>query len=352
MQRKTFVGANERNETVKRIKYSKESVTGQGSPEMPDDVWFLIFDLVDSLYILCLLSSASKTFCSLCQRYKNARNIKPARLTSAQFSFYFAENGWLNCLQYMVENGVNLEGYTSFVAADKGHYSCVAFACDNGAYLNEELCETAASIGCLDIIKYAQVHGCEFSWRRVAFNAALRGHKHILQHIPVEELKELAPAAMSFAATEGRLDCLKYLHEISLDWGDFVCESSANPDNLDCIKYAHENGARWSNTTTLYAAYYGQLDTLIYAHEQGAPWDESTCSNAARNGFLDCMIYAHENGAQWGDACSVALRYGNMECMIYAREHGAMLDVKELDGALFIDGNCLQYAGEEMVPDT
>ncbi len=104
---------------------------------MPDDVWFLIFDIIDSLFILCILSSASKKFCSLCQRYKNARNIKLARLTSAQFSFYFAENGWLNCLQYMVENGVNLDEYTSFVAAAKGHYSCVAFACDNGGMFTQ-----------------------------------------------------------------------------------------------------------------------------------------------------------------------------------------------------------------------
>jgi hypothetical protein len=151
MKRK--ISANKENDrTTKRAKYNPQvfyiifislehhlkinqiadAPTCNFSPELTDDAWFLVLAFVDSLFMISLLSSVSKAFYSLCLSYKNARSFKATQLASTAFAIHFAENGWLNCLQYLVENGVKLPESTASIAAKEGHYSCVTYACEHG----------------------------------------------------------------------------------------------------------------------------------------------------------------------------------------------------------------------------
>ena len=60
-----------------------------------------------------------------------------------------------------------------------------------------------------------------------------------------------------------------------------------------------KNGCPWDEGTCCWAAYNGHLECLKYLHENGCPWDEGTCSWAASNGHLECLKYLHENGCPW-----------------------------------------------------
>ncbi len=45
------------------------------------------------------------------------------------------------------------------------------------------------------------------------------------------------------AASNGQLECLKYLHENGCPWGVWTCQ--ARYSNLECLNYARENGCPW-----------------------------------------------------------------------------------------------------------
>ena len=47
---------------------------------------------------------------------------------------------------------------------------------------------------------------------------------------------------------------------------------------------------------TYIAATEGHLDCLKYLYENGCPWDEMTTYGAVIGGHLDCLKYAYENG--------------------------------------------------------
>ena len=102
------------------------------------------------------------------------------------------------------------------------------------------------------------------------------------------------------------------------------CEEAASNGQLECLKYLHEHGCPWDEETCWYAAKNGHLECLKYAHEQGCPWNVWTCWYAAKYGHLECLKYAHEHGCPW-DAKTYfcAMSNGNMEVILFLieREH-------------------------------
>jgi len=131
----------------------------------------------------------------------------------------------------------------------------------------------------------------------------------------------------AFAALEGHLEVLKYLHEKGCPWDRWTCAKAALGGHLEVLKYAHEKGCPWDRWTCTYAAEYGHLEVLKYAHEHGCPWDEETCKWAARKGHLEVLKYAHANGCPWNEGtCRAAASGGHLEVLKYAHENGCPWD--------------------------
>ena len=150
------------------------------------------------------------------------------------------------------------------------------------------------------------------------------------------------------AASLGRLDVLKYLHELSCPWNEFTCSMAAIGGHLDVLKYLHENGCTWDEWTCLIAASGGHLDMLKYAHENGCPWDERTCWQAAFGGHLDMLKYARENGCPWNvRTCIAAAEGGHLNVLKYLHENGCPWNEGTCEIA--VDGghlDVLKYAHE------
>ena len=84
------------------------------------------------------------------------------------------------------------------------------------------------------------------------------------------------------------------------------------------------NGCENGCDTCLHAASNGHLECLKYLHERGCPWNEETCQNAAEKGHLECLKYAHEHGCRWDElTCGAAAYVNEIECLRYAQDHGA-----------------------------
>ena len=76
-----------------------------------------------------------------------------------------------------------------------------------------------------------------------------------------------------------------------------VCDYAAMRGSLRLLKWTRENprDSPWMSCTCSWAARNGHLPALKYLHENGCPWDYSACSFAAHYKHWDCLQYVVDN---------------------------------------------------------
>jgi len=81
-----------------------------------------------------------------------------------------------------------------------------------------------------------------------------------------------------------------------VDWKR-VYEYAAHCGSIRLLKWTREHNrwVAWDSKTCYWAAYNGHLPALQYLHENGCPWDSNTCCNAAVCKHWDCLQYAVDN---------------------------------------------------------
>lgn len=210
--------------------------------------------------------------------------------------------GAIRCLRYAHSQGRNM-GFPLAVEATKhGHLSCLMYIHENGSGDNgvsqnnlisifdnfDHITIIAAENGHLNCLKYAHEHGVPWGNSRYAcIKAAINGH----------------------------LDCLKYAHEHGCPLTSGVLMYATEKGHLECLQYALDQGGE-NTYICLHAASNGRLDSLRYAHEHGCPWSKSVCINAAVYGHVDCLRYAYEHGCLCDiDECLYAAIYRRTNCL-------------------------------------
>jgi hypothetical protein len=98
-----------------------------------------------------------------------------------------------------------------------------------------------------------------------------------------------------YAALLGSVRLLKWTRVNNFDWSVETCHAAALNGHLPALQYVHENGCPWNSTTCYCAAGSGHLPVLQYLHENGCPWDSNTCLHAAGYKHWDCLQYAVDN---------------------------------------------------------
>ena len=129
------------------------------------------------------------------------------------------------------------------------------------------------------------------------------------------------------AAYSGLLDCLQHMHskneiiDKSSEDATHACMYAAQNGQLECLKFLHENGYSWNEFTCARAAQYGHLDCLKYAYENGCVWDTMTITFAANFGHLDCLKYAYENKCNYAKHVLMSMSRTQKECFDYIKEY-------------------------------
>jgi len=93
------------------------------------------------------------------------------------------------------------------------------------------------------------------------------------------------------AAYIGNLNLLKAAHNNGFPWDEDTCSAAAMNGNLDCLKYLHENGCPWDEDTCSAAAENGHLDCLMYAYENDCDVDIYIYIDTVKGGYEDCIEY-------------------------------------------------------------
>jgi hypothetical protein len=129
-----------------------------------------------------------------------------------------------------------------------------------------------------------------------------------------------------WAAREGQLVCLRYLHENGCPWDAMVTYAAAERGHLACLQYLLEKGCLPNAETAFRAALHGRLECLQLLHSMNAkavcPWDARATYAAAAGGHLPCLQFLHEKGCPWEGAIYVAAACDHLSCLQYADENG------------------------------
>ncbi len=80
-----------------------------------------------------------------------------------RFCARMAENGNLELLKVLHENGCPWDAWTCANAARIGHFECLKYAHDNGCDWDEWTCFWAAEYGQLECLQYAHENGCPWN---------------------------------------------------------------------------------------------------------------------------------------------------------------------------------------------
>jgi len=95
--------------------------------------------------------------------------------------------------------------------------------------VDEYACAWAASNGHLECLKYLREE-VKAPWdEETSARAASNGHLHILEYLVEREFDKYSAGSCKWATANGHLDCLKYLHEVA-----------KAPWDEDAVRSAHE----------------------------------------------------------------------------------------------------------------
>ena len=128
------------------------------------------------------------------------------------------------------------------VAARQGNLEMVKYCVANECFMDKETCAYAAENGHLEILKYLHEEA-KAPWdSRTATFAAKYGHLHILEYLVERKFDQHSEAACWCAAKYGHLDCLKYLHETAkAPWYSRAVEEAYWRKQTDCLQYLLDN---------------------------------------------------------------------------------------------------------------
>jgi hypothetical protein len=128
------------------------------------------------------------------------------------------------------------------VAAQKGNLEMVKYCVANECHIYEVACVCAASEGHLECLKYLHEEAKAPWGSGTAALAAQNGHLHILEYLVEREYDEYDEGACADAAEFGHLDCLKYLHETAKAPWDYLAVREAHKKNqTECLRYLLDN---------------------------------------------------------------------------------------------------------------
>ena len=192
----------------------------------------------------------------------------------------------------------------------------------------------AAEQGNLEMVKYCVVKKCAISTLTCAF-AAKNGHLKVLKYLHEKVKAPWDSETAAWAARNGHLHILEYLVERKYDgYDERACASAAIGGHLECLKYLHEEvKAPWDWRSAAWAAENGHLHILEYLVERkynhyiGRPTPGRACCEAAKHGHLDCLKYLHETAkAPWNYlAVREAHNSEHTECLQYLLDNDCPL---------------------------
>jgi hypothetical protein len=171
------------------------------------------------------------------------RSLWPRSWDESSFFHKVAETNKLELLKWArEEKECKWDSWTIDAAARQGNLEMLKYCVANECHINELACVCAASEGHLDCLKYLHEEAkAPWDWRTAAW-AADNGHLQILEYLVERKYDRYDKRACQWAAENGDLDCLQYLHETAKAPWDYMAVREAHKNNQpECLQYLLDN---------------------------------------------------------------------------------------------------------------
>jgi WD40 repeat protein len=137
-----------------------------------------------------------------------------------------------------------------------------------------------------------------------------------------------------WAASNGHLDVLKWIHDNGVEMAAIVSEAAARGGHLDVLKWIHDNGGELTARAAASAARGGHLDVLKWIHANGGELTAYAAESAAYCGHLEVLKWIRVNGGELtAHAAEFAALKGHLEVLKWIRDNGGELTARVADSA-------------------
>ena len=221
------------------------------------------------------------------------------RLNSNDLKFLDRVNGETRALVKRSSRKGDLK--KGFRVSEMSSISTLEFAWENKSLWptdsERSFCLQVARTNKLELLKWIREEKkCEWS-KRTINPPARQGNLEMVKYCVANECP-ITVWACAFAAKNGHLECLKYLHEeVKAPWDSWTALRAAKNGHLHILEYLVERKYdKYDEDACWLAAMNGHLDCLKYLHETAkAPWDEDAIRSAHENNHPDCVQYLLDN---------------------------------------------------------
>ena len=219
------------------------------------------------------------------------------RLSATDIKFLYGVNKETRALVKRSTRAEDLE--TGFKVEEMSSISTLEFVWENkslwsGWWNQTWFCWKVARTNKLELLKWAREEKkCEWDGRTIN-TAAYHGNLEMVKYCVANECP-IDKYACACAASEGHLECLKYLHEeAKAPWGSGTAALAAQNGHLHILEYLVER--EYDEGACADAAEFGHLDCLKYLHETAkAPWDYLAAREAHKKNQTECLRYLLDN---------------------------------------------------------
>jgi hypothetical protein len=231
------------------------------------------------------------------------KHILP-RLNQTDVKFLYDANSETRALiKRAARSGIELQ--KKFKIKEMSSISTLEFAWNNMHWKTKDVhgkvmgtswfCRQVAQTNKLELLKWAREEKkCKWGARTI-YAAAWSGNLEMLKYCVAHRCPMGASAG---AASQGHLECLKYLHEeVKAPWNSKTASWAAESGHLHILEYLVERKYdQFHEDACAYAAKCCHLDCLKYLHETvKAPWDSRAVRKAFRNANSECLDYLLDN---------------------------------------------------------
>jgi hypothetical protein len=171
------------------------------------------------------------------------KSLWPREWDATYFCSQVALTNKLELLKWIrEEKKCKWDEWTISSAAHQGNLEMVKYCVANECPIYWRACSDAAENGHLECLKYLREEG-KAPWNsRTAAWAAHNGHLHILEYLVERKYDKYSESACWYAAMKGHLDCLKYLHETAkAPWDSYAVRYAHENNHPECLQYLLDN---------------------------------------------------------------------------------------------------------------
>jgi len=175
---------------------------------------------------------------SVCRVWRDALPPPPRR---GNPTLSLCRAGMLPLLRWIKSQGCPVAGTDLMrLTAQEGHIEVLEYMRENGRAWDTGTCAAAALKGHLETIKWLRERGCP--WGTTTF---------------------------PYAAMSGSIELMEWLRDQNCPWDAYTCACAALEGKLESLKWLRERGCPWDDRTIIYAQNNNHYDVVRWAKEKG-----------------------------------------------------------------------------------